>query len=25
MELLYWPDDKVSLRKAEEFIRMQVR
>jgi dATP pyrophosphohydrolase len=25
MELLYWPNDKVSLRKAQEFIRMQVR
>ncbi|MFZ1682740.1 MAG: NUDIX pyrophosphatase [Candidatus Zixiibacteriota bacterium] len=25
MELLLWPDDKVSLRKVEEFIRMQVR
>jgi dATP pyrophosphohydrolase len=25
MDLLFWPDDKVSLRKAEEFIRMQVR
>jgi dATP pyrophosphohydrolase len=25
MELLYWPDNKEALRKAEEFIRMQVR
>ena len=25
LEMLYWPEDKEALRKAEEYIRMQVR